>query len=162
MYRVLGAYEPEIRIPGRVGNVAPVAAKAAKPAHLFERTMIIDENLSPQLVKELEARGFKTKTFPKGTPDAEIIKWAQENNAAVLTENASDFMGKEGILVIEVDASLKPNTLTHVLGGRLEALAKADKAHYGYLNSMKWFSLLRESGGPIQLNEINPGGFGAK
>ena len=52
------------------------AAHNENAAKLGGRTLIVDENLSPQLANQLKERGFNVKTFPKGTLDIDIITYA--------------------------------------------------------------------------------------
>ena len=68
------------------------------------RELIIDENISPKIIKPLDEAGFSVKTFPKGTPDVQIIKYAKQGNSIVLTNNIADFRNA-GITAIKVTAN---------------------------------------------------------
>jgi RHS repeat-associated protein len=73
---------------------------------LAGRSIIVDENLSPKLVSELQANGYNVKTFAKGTLDADIITYAEKNNAIVLTNNIKDFNNR-GITTFKVSENMK-------------------------------------------------------
>jgi predicted nuclease of predicted toxin-antitoxin system len=68
--------------------------------------IIVDENLSPEIAKQLQANGYNTKVFPRGTLDADIIKSATQNNDIVLTNNIKDFKNK-GITTFKVTENMK-------------------------------------------------------
>ncbi len=57
------------------------------------RMLIVDENLSPQVLTTLRNRGYNAITLPKGTLDADILTIAEKNNAIVVTNNVKDFRG---------------------------------------------------------------------
>ncbi len=86
------------------------------------RSIIVDENLSPQLVNELKSSGFNVKTFEKATLDADIIKYAQENNSIVLTNNIKDFRGK--VTTFKVSENMKRKTET---GKVVQAIENVNK-----------------------------------
>lgn len=98
-----------------------VAVQLAKPIKFGGRTIVVDENLSPLIATELEKQGYGVKTFNKGTLDADIIKWAKENNGAVLTNNIKDFKG-QGIMTIEVPTQLTPKSKVPTIIDRINVI----------------------------------------
>jgi hypothetical protein len=79
---------------------------AANNGKLGGRTIVVDENLSPTIATELKNQGYNVKTFPKGTVDADILTYAEKNNAIVLTNNIKDF-NKWGITTMKVSENMK-------------------------------------------------------
>ncbi len=93
---------------GTVGAIKKQVT-AANGGKLGGRSIIVDENLSPQLATDLKSAGYNVKTFAKGTTDDDIIKYASENNSIVLTNNIKDFKGK-GITTFKVTENMKKKT----------------------------------------------------
>lgn len=98
-----GMYQGNGQTPSDVNNNQAAAANNGK---LGGRSIIVDENLSPKLVTELQTKGYNVKTFPKGTLDADIITYADKNNAIVLTNNIKDFKGW-GITTFKITENMK-------------------------------------------------------
>jgi RHS repeat-associated protein len=82
---------------------------SANSGKLGGRSIIVDENLSPRLVTELQNKGYNVKTFEKGTSDADIITYAEKNNAIVLTNNLKDF-NKKGLTTFKVSENMKKSS----------------------------------------------------
>ncbi|PUZ27700.1 RHS repeat-associated core domain-containing protein [Chitinophaga costaii] len=51
---------------------------AVNESRLLGREVIVDENLSPSIVKDLEKDGFNVKSLPKSTSDEDIIAYAKK------------------------------------------------------------------------------------
>jgi RHS repeat-associated protein len=95
-------------------------------SRLLGRQLIVDENISPSVIRPLEEAGFNIKSFPKGTKDADIINYAKEGNSIVLTNNIKDFR-KSGVTAIKVTPNQQKNYNTIVpLMKELDARAKAN------------------------------------
>jgi len=91
----------------RINSVNAAASRSNIAAQkLNGRTLIVDENLSPKLATELQSKGYNVKTFSKGTLDPEIINYAKQNNAIVLTNNIKDFKN-QGITTMKVTEKMK-------------------------------------------------------
>ncbi|MES2708703.1 MAG: DUF5615 family PIN-like protein [Verrucomicrobiota bacterium] len=97
---------------GEVESVAPsgrsthIAAARAAGGYLHSRPMIVDENLSPALVDALKTKGFNAVRMSNGMLDPDIIAWAKNHNASVLTGNTRDFV-KQGVTVLDVPVELR-------------------------------------------------------
>ncbi len=85
------------------------------------RTLIIDEQLSPGLEKNLKLQGYVTKIFAKGTLDNDIIKYAKANNAIVLTNNIKHFKN-QGITTIGVTNIMRESKNTQMITNALNNL----------------------------------------
>ncbi|MCP4712553.1 MAG: RHS repeat-associated core domain-containing protein, partial [Planctomycetes bacterium] len=84
------------------GRSKPQAASNSVNKISFkQRTLIVDENLSPTLATKLRNQGYNVKVFPKGTKDPDMIEDASDNNAIAVTNNIEDFK-KRGITPMEV------------------------------------------------------------
>lgn len=70
------------------------------------RQLIIEENLSPTLIKPRQEARFNVKVFSNQTNDEDIIKYAKQVNSIVLTNNIKDFL-KQGITTLKVSERLK-------------------------------------------------------
>ena len=70
------------------------------------RTLIIDENLSKNIASELQNLGYNVKLFPKGTVDTDILTYAKNNNAIVVTNNIKDFNNR-GVTTFKVSENMK-------------------------------------------------------
>ncbi|WP_225860265.1 DUF5615 family PIN-like protein [Chitinophaga sp. MD30] len=78
-------------------------------SRLRGRELIVDDNLSPKLMRPLEEAGFSVKRFPKVTLDEDIIKYAQQGNSIILTNNIKDFRGNNGVTAIKVTSKQQQN-----------------------------------------------------
>jgi predicted nuclease of predicted toxin-antitoxin system len=100
---------------------------------LRNKTLIVDENLSPTLKSALEKEGFNAKIFEKGTSDEDIIKFAQENDAVVITNNIKDFKNKN-ITTLEVPESLKPKAKVSELTEKIKNISNKSENDPSILN----------------------------
>ena len=78
-----------------------IEESTAEISTIKNRELIIDENLSPKIASKLKEEGYTVKIFEKGTLDDEIITYARENKAVVVTNNIKDFKNMD-ITTIEV------------------------------------------------------------
>jgi RHS repeat-associated protein len=85
------------------------------------RAIIVDQNLSPSLVLKLRENGINAIRFKDGTLDADIIAFAEKNNAIVLTNNIKDFRNK-GLATIEVKQG--PMMLKENIGKLIDKVSK--------------------------------------
>lgn len=82
-------------------------------SRLLGRELIVDENISPSVIRPLEEAGFCIKSFPKGTQYGYIINYAKQGNSAVLTANIKDFRNS-GATAIRVTPKQQKNYNTIV------------------------------------------------
>jgi len=79
----------------------PIASR--REAALFVALKILlDEHFPPAVAEQLERRGYDVKPVAeraaagmsvlRGSPDADLLRWAQAQARVVVTENARDFM----------------------------------------------------------------------
>jgi len=97
-----GAYT----LNAKLNNEAASVHSGNTQTKLGGRALVVDENLSPQLITQLQERGYNVKAFPKGTLDADIITYANAKNAIVMTNNIKDF-NKWGITTFKVSENMK-------------------------------------------------------
>ena len=104
-----------------------IAANSAGPkgwvnsGTVKDAEIIIDENLSPSLEPLLQNRGYYAYTLPKRMSDAEIIAYAQERGAVVMTNNTADF-AKQGVGVLSVPSKLQTREALSSLMDGLDAV----------------------------------------
>lgn len=97
----------------------PVEENVPKISTLKSREIIVDENLSPQIDTKLKEAGYIVKRFDKGVLDEDIIKYAQENESVVLTNNIKDFK-KQDINTIKISENLKRKENVDVIVGGIK------------------------------------------
>ena len=104
-----------------------------KSLKFSERELIIDENLSPSLVTKLQEAGYNVKMLNKGTLDPEIIKYAKDNNAIVVTNNIKDFKN-QGITTMEVKASLATRESVDTVVNKINNVNGIEKEYPNYFS----------------------------
>lgn len=95
---------------------------------LWHRLFIIDEQLSPTVAAGLTKAGYKAKVFPKGTDDSEILDFARQNNAVVVTKNIRHFKNR-GIATMEVSETLANTWCVPSLLAVILSVVRRDQYH---------------------------------
>lgn len=111
--------------PSQGRTRTPIEENVPTISTIKSREIIIDENLSPKIATQLKEAGYTVKVFEKGTLDSEIIQYAKDNKAIVVTQNIKDFKN-QGINTMKASAT---QTRTDKVDEVVNAIKTADKTY---------------------------------